>query len=80
MKVVTRLAAIVIGVFAAVSCEMQQSNSPRPSLSLGQNGEHGAKSACKAKKGDKDAPVDLVCAIQVPGNPLVSVAKFGFAV
>ncbi len=79
MKVLARLAPVLIGVAVAVSCEVQQSTSPRPSLSLGKSAEHGSGSQNKCREDrdndKKNAPVVMLCAITVPGKPLVSVAK-----
>ena len=71
--------ALLIGAIVALSCEEQQATAPRPAaLSLSQSAN--ANPCVQDKDHDKkSAPVQILCAITVPGNPLASVAKGWFS-
>src|SRR4029077_12327562 len=78
MKPVARFPSLVITFIAALSlsCDTQQPSGPRPTLSFDRS-TTGADNKCLEGK-DRDsrtAPVAILCAVTVPGNALVSVAK-----
>jgi len=67
------IAALVLG------CEPQPATAPPPSLSLAKD-PPGLEQACREKPGERlarrpNAPVALLCAITVPGNPIQSGTK-----
>jgi hypothetical protein len=77
MKPVPRILPLIVGVAVALSCEVQQPTSP-PALSLGKSMDGGAsQNKCRTDRDhdSRSAPVEILCAVTVPGNPLVSVAK-----
>jgi hypothetical protein len=75
------LASILIGAIAALSCEEQQATAPQPAaLSLHKSATGPANPCVQDKDHDrKDAAVQILCAITVPGNPLANVAKGWFS-
>src|ERR1700688_2042179 len=78
MKLVARVFSFLITFIAALSlsCDTQEASGPRPTLSFDKS-TTGADNKCLEGK-DRDsrtAPVAMLCAVTVPGNPLVSVAK-----
>ncbi len=80
MKPAARVRTVLFSFIAACSlaCETQQAAGPpgSPSLSMGQ-GDASGKNVCggKTSKRNPNAPDSILCAIQIPGNPLISVAK-----
>jgi len=78
-----RLVALLIGAAGAIvalSCEEQQATSPQTALSLNASAAASANPCVADKDHDKkDAPVQILCAITVPGNPLANVAKAWFS-
>jgi hypothetical protein len=78
MKPVARCFSCLVTFIAALSlsCDTQEASGPRPTLSFDRS-TTGADNKCLEGK-DRDsrtAPVAILCAVTVPGNPLVSVAK-----
>ena len=77
-RVVPFLSSCIAGLL--LSCEVPQATSPRPALSLDKTADKTATGAANACLADRDhdkktAPVAMLCAITVPGNPLTNVAK-----
>jgi len=78
MKPKARFITVLAGVGAALclSCETQQPAGPVPSVALNRSAAGPANPCREDREGDRSsAPVTILCAITVPGNPLVSVAK-----
>jgi hypothetical protein len=76
----TRLASLLIAAIVALSCEEQEATSPQTALSLSTSAA-GPENLCGQDKDHdrKSAPVAILCAITVPGNPLANVAKGWFS-
>jgi hypothetical protein len=73
-------AALLIGAFVVLSCEEQQVTAPQPAVSLNKTATVPANPCVADRDHDrKDAPVQILCAITVPDNPLANVAKGWFS-
>src|SRR6266853_5065255 len=75
-----RLVSLLVGAIGALSCELQQATAPRSALSLSLSASGPANPCVQDKDHDKkSAPLAILCAITVPGNPLTNVAKGWFS-
>src|SRR6266550_670641 len=74
-----RLVSLLVGAIVALSCEPQLATAPPPALSLSRSASDPANPCVQDKDHDKKAaPLAILCAIPVPGNPLTNVAKGWF--
>ena len=74
-----RLVSLLVGAIVALSCEPQLATAPPPALSLRRSASDPANPCVQDKDHDKKAaPLAILCAIPVPGNPLTNVAKGWF--
>ena len=80
MKPMARFCTLLFSVLAAVSLgcdETQQPTGPLAPLSLKKEAQ-GGNPDCQLSKhgrGNRKGPVDFLCAIEIPGNPLTSSQK-----
>jgi hypothetical protein len=74
MKVTLRLVPALI--ILAVACEVQKATAPNPAIVLSKQGpERGPKDNCAPSTGNRNAPDSILCAIEIPGNPILSGTK-----
>jgi hypothetical protein len=60
-------------LITALSCEVQTTTAPLPTLALDKQTRDGRGSCDKGEhRGNPNAPISLLCVITVPGNPIVS--------
>jgi hypothetical protein len=80
MRRVTRFVPFVLLGAWSLSCEPQPVSAPRPPMARTVGGT-GPNSQCleDRDKDKKDAPVEILCAMTVSGNPLTNVAKGWFS-
>src|SRR6266571_8180144 len=75
-----RRVSLLIGAIVALSCDEQQATAPRSALSLNMSAKSSTNPCVQDRDHDKrSAPVQILCAIAVPGNPLSNVAKAWFS-
>jgi len=77
MKPMARCFTVIVSVVAALSlaCDPQQPIGPAPDVSLHKNHDQGNPDCRLNGRGDGTGPVDFLCAIEIPGNPLTSSQK-----
>jgi hypothetical protein len=79
MTPVARFSSFPFIFLAAVSCNVEQVSAPPPpdhSLALHRNGNTGNPDCrVSGRGGDRRGPVDFLCAIEIPGNPITSSQK-----
>jgi hypothetical protein len=66
--------SFIVTAALGLSCDIQEPSAPLATLALDRRGNEGA-STCGHSRGNRSAPVALVCVIAVPGNPITSSAK-----
>src|SRR2546426_826250 len=75
-----RRVSLLIGAIVALSCDEQQATAPRSALSLNMSAKSSTNPCVQDRDHDKrSAPVQILCAMTVPGNPLSNVAKAWFS-
>src|SRR2546427_4613350 len=75
-----RRVLLLIGAIVALSCDEQQATAPRSALSLNMSAKSSTNPCVQDRDHDKrSAPVQILCAMTVPGNPLTNVAKGCFS-
>jgi hypothetical protein len=78
MKPMPRLSILLSPFIAALSlsCDTQQASGPRPAISFDRSAREGdANANCLGGTRNGRTPVALLCAITVPGNPILSGTK-----
>ena len=74
------LAALLAGAVAALSCQDQAVMSPQTAIPISAKHDAPGNPCTQDKDHDKkSAPVEILCAITVAGNPLTNVAKAWFS-
>jgi hypothetical protein len=72
--------SLLMGALVTLSCDEQPATAPRSALSLNASATSSTNPCVQDKDKDKrSAPVQILCAITVPGNPLANVAKAWFS-
>src|SRR5437867_8401836 len=75
-----RRVSLLVGAIVALSCDEQQATAPRSALSLNMSAKSSTNPCVQDRDHDKrSAPVQILCAMTVPGNPLSNVAKAWFS-
>ena len=75
-----RRVSLLVGAIVALSCDEQQATAPRSALSLNMSAKSSTNPCVQDRDHDKrSAPVQILCAMTVPGNPLTNVAKGWFS-
>ncbi len=73
------LASVLVGAVVGLSCESQPPTSPPGALSLRMTATGPASPCVDDRDRDKRSdPVDILCAVTVPDNPLAGIAKSWF--
>jgi hypothetical protein len=78
MAPVARFVPSLLIAALTLSCNLDEAAAPDPGLSLHKSGDEGANPDCRLRgqgRSNKNNPVEFLCAIEIPGDPITSSQK-----